>query len=51
MKRRANERRKQQVYLESELKKLKNDLEGSDNLRKYERLFQIFFYNYFFYYF
>ena len=37
-KRKAKEKRKQQVYLESELKKLENNLENSDNLRKYERL-------------
>ena len=34
----AKEKRKQQVYLESELKKLENNLENSDNLRKYESL-------------
>ena len=37
-KRKAKEKRKQQAYLESELKKLENNLENSDNLRKYERL-------------
>ena len=37
-KRQAKERRKQQAYLESELKKLENDLESSYNLRKYESL-------------
>ena len=37
-KRKAKEKRKQQVYLESELKKLEKNLENSDNLRKYERL-------------
>ena len=36
--RKAKEKRKQQVYLESELKKLENNLENSNNLRKYERL-------------
>ena len=34
--RKAKERRKQQAYLESELKKLENNLESSENLRKYE---------------
>ena len=34
----AKERRKQQAYLESELKKFENNLESSDNLRKYESL-------------
>ena len=37
-KRKAKERRKQQAYLESELKKLENNLESSENLRKYESL-------------
>ena len=37
-KRKAKEKRKQQVYLESELKELENNLEYSDNLRKYESL-------------
>ena len=37
-KRKAKEKRKQQAYLESELKKVENNLENSDNLRKYERL-------------
>ena len=35
VKRKAKERRKQQAYLESELKKLENNLESSENLRKY----------------
>ena len=35
-KREAKKRRKRQAYLESELKKLENNLESSDNLRKYE---------------
>ena len=35
-KRQVKERRKQQAYLESELKKLENSLESSDNLRKYQ---------------
>ena len=35
-KRKAKERRKQQAYLEPELKKLENNLESSENLRKYE---------------
>ena len=30
--------RKQEVHLESQLKKLENNLESSDNLRKYESL-------------
>ena len=37
-KRKAKERRKQQALLESELKKLENNLESSENLRKYESL-------------
>ena len=37
-KHKAKERRKQQAYLESELKKLENNLESSENLRKYENL-------------
>ena len=37
-KRQAKERRKRQAYLKSELKKLENNLENSDNLRKYESL-------------
>ena len=37
-KRQAKERRKQQAYLGSELKKLENNLESSYNLRKYESL-------------
>ena len=37
-KRKARERRKQQAYLESELKKRENNLESSENLRKYESL-------------
>ena len=37
-KRKAKERRKQQTYLESDLKKLENNLESSENLRKYESL-------------
>ena len=37
-KRKAKERRKQQAYLESELKKLENNLESSENLKKYESL-------------
>ena len=37
-KRKWKERRKQQAYLESELKKLDNNLENSENLRKYESL-------------
>ena len=37
-KREAKQRGKQQAYLESELKKLENNLESSDNLRKYESL-------------
>ena len=37
-KRKAKERRKQQAYLESELKKLENNLESSENLTKYESL-------------
>ena len=37
-KRKAKEKRKHQVYLEPELKKLENNLEHSNNLRKYERL-------------
>ena len=37
-KRKAKKRRKQQAYLEPELKKLENNLESSDNLRKYESL-------------
>ena len=37
-KRKAKERRKQQAYLESELKKLENNLESSENLSKYESL-------------
>ena len=36
--RKARERRKQQAYLESELKKRENNLESSENLRKYESL-------------
>ena len=38
VKRKAKERRKQQAYLESELKKLENNLESSENLKKYESL-------------
>ena len=34
----AKERKKQQEYLESESKKLGNNLERSENLRKYESL-------------
>ena len=34
----AKERRKQQALLESELEKLENNLESSENLRKYESL-------------
>ena len=37
-KRKAKEKRKQQVYLESDFKKLGNNLENSDNLRKYKSL-------------
>ena len=37
-KRKAKEKRKQQAYLESELKNLENNLESSENLRKYESL-------------
>ena len=37
-KRQAKERRTQQAYLESELKKLENNLGSSDNLRNYESL-------------
>ena len=37
-KRKAKNRRKQQAYLGSELKKLENNLESSENLRKYESL-------------
>ena len=37
-KRKAKEKRKQQVYLESKLKKLENNLEKTDKLRKYESL-------------
>ena len=37
-KRQGKERRKQQVYLESELKKLESNLESTNNLRKYEYL-------------
>ena len=37
-KRQVKERRKQQAYWKSELKKLENNLESSDNLRKYESL-------------
>ena len=37
-KRKAKERRKQQVYLESELKKLENNLKSCENLRKYKSL-------------
>ena len=37
-KRKAKERRKQQALLESELEKLENNLESSENLRKYESL-------------
>ena len=37
-KRKAKERRKQQAYLESEPKKLENNLESSENLSKYESL-------------
>ena len=37
-KRKAKEKRKQQVCLDSELKKLENNLENSDNLRKYGSL-------------
>ena len=36
-KHKAKERRKQ-AYLESELKKLENNLESSENLRKYESI-------------
>ena len=35
-KRKAKERRKQKAYLEFELKKLENNLESTENLRKYE---------------
>ena len=34
----TKERKNQQAYWESELKKLENNLESSDNLRKYESL-------------
>ena len=37
-KRKAKEKKEQQVYLESELKKLEKNLENSDNLRKYESI-------------
>ena len=37
-KHKAKERRKKQAYLESELKKLENNLESSENLRKYESI-------------
>ena len=37
-KRKAKERRKQQAYLASELKKLGNNSQSSENLRKYESL-------------
>ena len=37
-KHKAKEIRKQQTYLESEHKKLENNLESSENLRKYESL-------------
>ena len=37
-KRKAKERKKQQALLESELEKLENNLESSENLRKYESL-------------
>ena len=37
-KRKATESRKKQVYLESELKKLENNLESSENLTKYESI-------------
>ena len=37
-KRKAKERRKQQALVESELEKLENNLESSENLRKYESL-------------
>ena len=37
-KRKTKERRKQQALLESELEKLENNLESSENLRKYESL-------------
>ena len=37
-KRKLKERRKQKAYLESELKKLENNLKSSRNLRKYESL-------------
>ena len=37
-KRKAKERRKQRALLESELEKLENNLESSENLRKYESL-------------
>ena len=37
-KRKAKDRRKQLKYLESELKKLKDNLKRSENLRKYEIL-------------
>ena len=35
---RTKQWRKQEVHLESQLKKLENNLESSDNLRKYESL-------------
>ena len=37
-KRKAKEKRKQPVYLEPDFKKLENNLENSDNLRKYKSL-------------
>ena len=37
-KRKAKQKREQQAYLESELKKLENNLESSENLIKYESL-------------
>ena len=37
-KRKLKERRKQKAYLESELRKLENNLKSSRNLRKYESL-------------
>ena len=37
-KQKAKEIRKQQAYLESEHKKLENNFESSENLRKYESL-------------
>ena len=37
-KRQAKERRKRQIYLESELKNFEDNLESYNNLRKYESL-------------